>query len=366
MADAYVPAEDMPDSNDHIEFRLVEGNRPTVSVDVLTEVLTHAQKAVYLLAMSAKGHEVRQRVRVPAEIKDRFALQCEVPTEGSYVQPLGLPPETTLFEGSPQALVLGAFKEVASALDSEEWDRVQAVVPDSVIRHRLIDEFAGMMPPPGERWTLGMQNGQGTFATFDTTDYRRVTDRLRLLRQPQETSAEPVTLAGELTEIDFAEHKLTLRLYRTNRALQCEYAEDLEEMLIENRRGLLQVSGLVELDDRDRPIRLTNVFDIREVDLSALTVERFETPTGVVRFREGPRTFEVVLEDSGEYFVVEDEDLDLHVFADSRDGLAADLDEQLVVLWTEYALAAPSDLTDGAARLRATLLEQLTAETDDA
>ena len=356
----------MPDPIDHIEFRLVEGDRPTVSADVLAEVLTHAQKAVYLLAMSAKGHEVRQRVRVPADIKDRFALQCEVPTAGSYVQPVGLRPEATLFDGSPQADVLGTFKEVASALDDLEWARVQAAVPDSAIRQRVLGEFAGMMPSPDERWTLGMQNGQGTFATFDTQLYRQVTERLRLQRAPQESTAEPVTLAGELTKIDFAERTLTLRLYRTNRVLRCEYAEDLEEMLVENRRGLLQVSGLVELDERDRPIRLTNVFDIREVDLSDLVVERVETPRGVVRFKGGPRPFEVTLEDSGEYLVVEDEALDLHVFADSRDGLAADLDEQVGVLWTEYALADPADLTPSAARLRATLLDHLTAEGDDA
>lgn len=357
----------MSEPIDHIEFHLQENGRPgesetdrhTVSAEVLAGVLLRAQQSVYLLALAAKGHEVRHRLRIPSDIKEQFALQCELPEPGSYVQPVGLKSAPDLFGDGPGVSVMANFKDVASALGTGAWDQVQKVVPDSAIRRRLIEEFAGMMPEPGETWTLGIQNGQGEVAFFNSDVSRRVREHVRRLRAPEETVSEPVTIAGELTKIDFAERKFTIRHFPSRRAFDCEYNEDLEQMLVENRRGPIHVSGLVELNEKDEPIRLTDVFEIREVDTSAMVVHDVPLAGNVLRFRGQPRSFDVTLDESGTLFVVEDEELGVHAYAETREALREVLAEELDVVWTEYAAVDADALTPAAARLRARLREVL-------
>jgi len=362
----------MSEHIDHIEFRLEEeGTSPesstdenvgldsvspsanTISAEVLANVLLHTQQAVYLLALAARGQEIRQRFRVPGDIKEKFALQCEIPQPGSYIQPLALPSESDLLGPSMASgpRVLGMFKSVASSIGDGDWQAMQSVVGDSAIRRRLVKEFADMLPEPGEGWTLRMQNGQGPFAYFDEEVAKRVRAYDRKLRAPEETVTEPVVLAGEVTKIDFAERKFTIRHYPSSRALDCEYNEELEEMLVENRRGLIQVSGLVERNEKDEPIRLTNVFEVREVDTSDIVVSSVPVAGGLLRFQSGPKSFKVELDESGTLLIVEDEDLGVHAYAETREQLRDVLAEELDIVWTEYAAADAGMLTPAAARL---------------
>jgi hypothetical protein len=50
------------------------------------------------------------------------------------------------------------------------------------------------------------------------------------------------------------------------------------EMLIENRRGLLQVTGVLERDKRDRPVRMTAAFNIEELDISPISLGIIKGP----------------------------------------------------------------------------------------
>lgn len=356
------PAHSMDESTTYLEFRFFEEEASDVHrvpAKVLADALTHAQRAVHLLALSTAGREIRQRARIPAELAQQFVLECELPAPGSYVQRVTLSNEADIVAMAAGDGVLSQFREIGVALSHSDWASVQTLVPDRRLRNRVVDEYVSMLPDPEEGWVVDMRNGAGRVARFDPRQIRTIREHQRVLRQPAGTLASPVTLTGELVGIDFAERKLTIRHHPTQRRLDCEYSDEVEEMLVENRRGMIQVSGLVELDEHDRPIRLTDVFDIQELDLSPIMLDRIEGVARSLRFKEGPYQFVPELDEDGQLLVIEDPLLDIHVFARTRDELLSDLVEQIEVLWLEYAEADTARLTEGASALSEILREQL-------
>lgn len=351
-----------------LTFRFFEEASPEVErvpAKVLADALVHAQRAVHLLAISAVGREIRQRARIPAELAAHFVLECGVPARGSYVQPLRLNTADGLFDAVLGAEVLGRFQQVGKALSEGEWNSVRTILPDAAVRTRVIDEFVAMLPDPDAGWVFDLQNGNSPTARFDPGRVRRLVEFQRASRSPVETVASPVTVTGELVRIDFAEHKLTIRHHPTQRRLECEYRPDAEEMLLENRRGLIRVTGLVELDEHNLPLRLTDVFDIQELDVSPIVLESVAGRHHRLRFRSAA-SFRIELDDGGQLLVVRDPELDIHVFAPTRAELLADLIEQLEMMWVEYAEADEAGLTEGAASLGRALRHRLTAQEYDA
>ncbi|HEY0018002.1 MAG TPA: hypothetical protein VGC13_16930 [Longimicrobium sp.] len=352
-----------------LSFRFFEEASPDVErvpARVLADALVHAQRAVHLLAISAVGREIRQRARIPAELAAQFVLECGVPGPGSYVQPVRLTTADGLVDAVLGAHVLDRFQQIGTALSEGEWNSVRALVPDAAIRGRVVDEFVAMLPDPDAGWVVDLQNGMHRMARFDPGRVRVLREFQRVSRSPVEAIASPVTVTGELVRIDFAEHKLTIRHHPTQRRLECEYRPDAEEMLLENRRGFIRVTGLVELDEHNLPLRLTDVFDIQELDVSPIVLDSVVGRQRRLRFRAGAASFRIELDEGGQLLVVRDPELEIHVFARTRAELLGDLIEQIEVMWLEYAEAEQAGLTDGAASLGRSLRQRLMVQEDDA
>ena len=79
-------------------------------------------------------------------------------------------------------------------------------------------------------------------------------------------------VTGELTHINFKEHKLTIIYPPISKELECLYDEALEDLLYERRRDLIQVTGRVLLDEQGSPKKIIDVTDISDVDLSPLEI----------------------------------------------------------------------------------------------
>jgi hypothetical protein len=63
-----------------------------------------------------------------------------------------------------------------------------------------------------------------------------------------------------------------------------------------------------------------------------------------------------IVETSDGIFSVHLDEIGLDAFSESRDGLVAEVKEQLAMLWKEYALADDSDLTESAQKVKRNLL----------
>lgn len=71
-----------------------------------------------------------------------------------------------------------------------------------------------------------------------------------------------------------------------SRELDCHYDKSLEDFLYENRRGPIQVTGTVILDEQNEPRRIVDVQSIAELDLSAFEISDVPHNQTVLRFRQ--------------------------------------------------------------------------------
>jgi len=159
------------------------------------------------------------------------------------------------------------------------------------------------------------------------------------------------SVIGKLVRMDFAERKGVLFYAPAGRMLECTYSADSEEVLLDNPREMVRVTGDVIVDDAGFPERIVDVEGIEDLDLSPITLEAFAVRGEHLRLREAVVLFPE-LDESQEYLILRDEVLGIDVFAPTREDLLGELEDDLKALWIEYALADPERLTPGARALR--------------
>ena len=65
--------------------------------DILVNAIAQVQRIVHLLAKERRGEPAGKRLRVSADIKERFGLVCKLPVAGGFDLPvaIGMPDETS-------------------------------------------------------------------------------------------------------------------------------------------------------------------------------------------------------------------------------------------------------------------------------
>ena len=108
-----------------------------------------------------------------------------------------------------------------------------------------------------------------------------------------------------------------------------------------------------------------DVIDIRDIDLSSLDIHTIRH--GRLTLRAVPAlNLELRLDETKQLLCVEHGGLALDVFAPTREALLAALNEQIAMLWTEYARAEDDTLDSVARRLKQALLAAFTEVRDAA
>jgi hypothetical protein len=93
------------------------------------------------------------------------------------------------------------------------------------------------------------------------------------------------------------------------------------------------------------------------IDLSPLLITEVDAIS--VRFKEPLELTPYLDEESQQYLVVEEPTLAINAFALNREQLFDEVQEQLVMLWREYACAEASELTIEAQQLKQVLLSKM-------
>lgn len=349
------PPEIEPAPDFQLRFRGSTAEHHQMPAEVLAASIEALQKIVHILAMEHESRGAVERLRIPETIAARYAVLCDVPAEGSYAQPFqigALKPDLITLQD------LGSVREdfvrAISALYSQQTEKLLSVASDRVLRKRLITAFRGLLPKAGSGFSVTLDD----FKTQGPTSYLFADRHALYLRQVSERADErhvPQTVTGRLDKIDFGERSVTIIYPPTSRQLKCTYDEGSEEMLLEQRRALIQVTGIVALDEDDNPQRVTDVQAISYLDLSPFEIEEFEFDNFRLRFR-APLTLSLQLDESEQLLCIEDEDWSLNVFAPSREQLWEELREQMEMLWTEYAREADVNLSAPALALKQRLL----------
>lgn len=332
----------------HIETGTENGD--AVPAAVLAQILTSAQRSFELIGVYVEGRTIQQRARISAATRSRFQLVCRLPVPGCYAVPIELGGKDLLAEHITAAM--DVFKKIIGGITSHDSEAINKAMPDAGLRHRLLETIRGMAPRADAKWSLKLWDaGNIEFGQLNTESEATI----RAAIVPADEQAESQVVTGYLTNINFTNRVVTIIYPPTKREMECVYDETIEDLLIENRRDLIQVTGLIVLDDAGAPRKITNVNDIRELDLSPLLIDMVKVGKLVLKAKESI-TLEPVTDETKQLICVAHAELGIDAFARTRDALVSELNEQIGMLWQEYALADNDSLDGMAIKMKQALL----------
>ncbi|MUG94994.1 hypothetical protein F7734_22575 [Scytonema sp. UIC 10036] len=321
-----------------------------IPVNILVRVLDGMQQIVYLLATAREKRSVGQRFRVPAEMQQLYSLRASIPQPGSYAVPVMLPSDPSSLD------VMRNLESFLSCLSDFNFNYIQDIIPDSKLRNRALRETRRFLPKADETWQLAFSR-DGSAKELTLT--HKSIDAINTWLTQDIPEDAVMTLTGELIRIDFDKHLVVLRYPPTHQEIECIYREELEDSMIENRRQMIQVTGQFTLNDEGHPIKLTDVTRIEFLDLSPINIREISREDRKLRLKMHLVLTPEMDEESKQLLVVEEPQIGLHVFAYTRDELIHEINDQIFMMWDEYASADSDELELDARQLRESLLEKL-------
>jgi hypothetical protein len=329
-----------------------DGEDHTVPAEILIHVLQCLQQSVFLIAMDNEGACFSQRARPSAEVRRTYALMCSLPASGSYALPLKLgDPSGNLFAPEKISAVAEKLESSLDSLASGAVSEFNRLFRSFDCRNKVAEAFRSLLPKPGAKWKLGfsrlMAKAHRPEIVLSAALHKHIPEFVR--PTPAEEVAQTVT--GYLHAMDFARHSITIHHPETQKQLDCYYDESLEISLVESRRELVQVTGTVILDDLGGIKQITDVESIDPVDLSDFILETIPYGNRNLKFKT-PLILTPFLNDSMQLLCIENTDLNINVFAHTREQLIEELYQQIAALWLEYALEDDSKLTASAHELK--------------
>lgn len=344
----------LPEAKATIRLKGQEMENCEVPIEILVRVLGGLQQIIYLLATVEEKGTVKQRFKVPLERQQRYTLRASIPQPGSYTLPIVLNSDFNSQLGNPTEIMKKLENFLSSLIDSN-FKQTQDIFPDSKLRNRALLESKRILPRAGENWSLGFSRLDKPELSLTNKSTTSINEWLN-----QDSSEDAVmTVTGELIRIYFDKRTVVLKYPPTHHEIECFYLEELEDSMIENRRQLIQVTGEFTLDADGHPTKLTDVTRIEPVELSPIILREISWLGRKFNFKNPLRLTPTMDEDTSQLFVVEEPSIGIHVFAYTRDDLINEINEQILMMWDEYAQANVEDLASDAQHLRKQLLNQI-------
>jgi hypothetical protein len=342
------------------------GGVDAVPADVLARALIGVQQTALLIAAASEGHKVHERFRPSQRLRERATLLCELPTTGSYAVPMRLiDAQLRLSFGQDEPVgLMVALQRLLDAVKLGASDVARSLLPDSAIRAKVLQELERFLPQPGDPWAIGFSSHGHPETILDDRAVRVVEEWLTAELAPADTT---MTVTGELARVWFDEKKIVIIYKPTQRPINCFLRDEVVDALLEHRSVVartggiykVQVTGKFTLDRNEHPKQLTDVYRVAPVDTSPMEFDKVR--------REG-RTFTIAPplklalsldEESEQFYVATEEDLDLNVYAPTREQVVEEVAAQLAFNWDQYAQEPPEKLAKGAQRLRDALLARV-------
>jgi hypothetical protein len=340
-----------------IRLTSYEENIQDVPIDVLVRTLSGLQQLVYLLATVQENRKVGHRFRVAQEIQQGYMVSCQIPKAGSYAIPITLKSsdnQLSLFNNYQQ--ILQNIELLLNSVNEKKIDSFREIFPDLSMRNRAFVEIRNLIPKTGNTWRLGFSRPNSNEVILSTDRAIAFIDEELTQDVPEDTIT---TVTGELIRIDFDKRTVVLRYPPTRKELECMYFEELEEKMIKNRRELIQATGQFTLDSEGHPTKLTNVSRIEAVDLSAIIIKEFDWNERRFILDKSLNLVPYLDEETQQLMIVEEPELDIYVFAQTREQLVQEISEQLAFMWDTYAMALEESLTADAVKLSSNLKQKL-------
>ena len=330
-------------------------NEHTVPFRLLAEVLNGIQKTFYYVALAEIKKEGNVRGRIPHDIQQACELRRVLEKPGRYemVAEIADVSGPNLFPGMDLGkITLDKYLGMIDYLSSpDDMVSLETIFPDSFHRRRILRSVETYCPKEGDEWQLSFRNGHGSKPLILNKNTRH---RINVaLVKPQEESR---VITGELIRLHLDEHKIGISYPPTGRVLECFYDPEIEELVIENLKGYVQVTGRVQLDASGQPDKIVDARDIFELDLSPIRLSRL-----------GDSNFTFVLNKliylepqfnaSDQEVVIELPEFNIITEGSTREQVIKNFEADFIWLWKEYALADDAILSPDAVALKNALLD---------
>ena len=316
----------------------------------LAVVLLGMQKVAYLLAAADMEQNVGVRVKPSRVMRERYAIRCGVPQEGSYALPMAEGIDNDILDCACPSLFLDRMQSIFSAVSRQDEQALQSLLPSGLIE-RALREILKFLPKEQEGVSLSLATRTSPQPAVLSQKATRFIKEKLSPATPEDTTT---TVTGELQSIDFTARQLTIIYPPTRREIVCTYLPEVEDTILESRKEPIQVTGQFVLDSEGNPIKLMDVTRVEPVDLSSLVFTQLEALD--VKFRHPLELVPILYEESQQYLTVSYQDLNLYAFGLNREILFDEVELQLSMLWQEYACADIATLDQEAQQLRVRLL----------
>ncbi len=328
----------------------------SVSFKILANLLDGIQDTFNNIGMEIAKREVKTRARVPGDIQQACELKRVIERPGSYevVTEISDPLQGEIFQGMDLGkMALDKYLGMTAWMSGESSDSdIRQLFPEEKHRTRILKSVQKYIPREGDDWNLVFKDPGGTrqygFLTHQSN--QRIN---KTIYSPQ---FESKTIAGELTKISFDQHRIVIKHVPTGKSLECSYNPEDEDAILENRDGYLLISGLIELDPRGNPDKISNVTDIRFLDLSPVKFSRIASESLVLELKE-PLIVEPQFDDPE--VILPYDDLNIIAAGLDRDDAIQDFEDDFIWLWREYAKADDQSLSNDALTLKNSLLQMV-------
>lgn len=326
----------------------------SVPATVFTSSMDGLQRTIELLGMEYEGKEVKIRAKASEEIKRKYAVFLSPPREGSYVAPAVIGDTGyKFFDEGDVGYVAGRFRDVLNLISQNDIKGLRRLIPDGIWRTNVVNAVKKILPSKKTGVTLKIYDYTDTVILNGTTsDIYHFVDDVLSFQENEDTR----TVTGVLIAMEFEKRKFTIRYPVTKKELDCYYIEGTQSLLMDNALEFIHVTGTVTLDEEGHPKTITNVDDVSAVDLSPINISEFTSGPDVIIAKE-PIEFIPELDDTSQLLTVEHFILDIYLVASTREDLERNIEEELDLLWRNFALEDDDKLTEAAIHIKEAMLE---------
>ena len=346
--------------SEKLEFHFKGGIADTqqLPAEYIMNLLSNIKKLMHLLVSQSLGIVHNERFKPSKEIRDNYVIKCEIPKSGSYALPIEISSLKPALAFNPCENIWQMFRNVNES--KEEY--INNWLPNPKMRTKALSCVRDAFPQYDSDIHIEIVGKSDDATIIDSRSIQKnITAMIDKAKEVVEKHMTVVT--GYLTGIDFAEKKIIIRHPATQRTLDCfyNYNEEIEDMLLENRRQLVQITGIAELDDNEHPKKISDAINIQEIDLSPIEIDCVNFNGNKLIFKNR-LILTPELDDSEQFYIIDYPDIGLNSFAYTRQELADGIKSDIASLWEEYALASDGELAEDAKILKDKLLDAIKEE----
>lgn len=334
-------------------FKGIEEDISSLPVEYMINLLTNMQDLMYFMVSAKEGKVYNQRFKASKDVKNQYIMQCELPERGCYAQTISIDDKTVppLLAGVSTEHIADDIERFLFNIREDKESEINHYFSSQKQLSKALTYVRKAFPAADNNIYVSVNDNNALDSRIIQDKVTHIIDKI----QPKIEEHMGI-ITGRLKSINFDERKIVIQYPVTKKDLDCFYNDDIEDMLIDNRRQLLQITGDVTLDDDNYPRKISDVINIQEIDLSPILLSEISYGDLTLRFKN-PVHLIPELDETEQLYKVSFQDLCIDINEYTRIDLENAVSEHIVFLWNEYAKEKNENLTNEAIILKNKLLQ---------